>query len=1297
TKFMCHEGGCGSCTVVITQTDPISKKTTAMPVNSCLFPLCGADGVSVTTVEGIGSQDNGFHPIQERLAEHNGSQCGYCSPGMVMNMYGLLKNNPTPSKQDVEDHFDGNICRCTGYRPILDAMKSFAKDSNPIDIEEVVKKCTRHCSWSGCSKKCTVIAENKQANTQWFNPATIQDLYTLVTKYADKKTRIIGGNTGKGKCIYDDGPFNVFVDVNGIADLKVVKILSDSLTVGGSVSLSSLTDALDKNSASYKPFGVLADHVRKVANVQVRNVGTVAGNLMLTHDHPDFPSDIFTILETIGSTIIVVDAKTGKPSEYTLMNFLGLDMTAKVILMVVIPKPSEPVNNVFLHTFKVMPRAQNAHAYVNAGFAVKFDSSTMKGSSYRIVYGGIGPYAMHASKTESYLAGKSLSDSSTLQGALAILDKELVPDSPKVSASVIYRKSLGLSFFYKFYLAMLGDQASSRVKSAAKPFIRPVSSGSQIFDSHPDLYPLTQPITKLSAKLQTSGEAIYTDDLPTQGGELHAAFVLSTQVLTVSTYPPRGNCKIDKLDASLALDLPGVVDFLTASSIPPKGVNSFNVGDKEEIFCSGNVLYAGQALGLIVADTQRHADEAALVVKVTYKEIKTPILTIPQAIAAKSFFPSVADPLVVGDAEGAIKGSSHVIEGEISMGTQHHFYMENQICLCLPEEDGLTLHSATQWVDLLQSVVAKVLGISENRLNIQVKRCGGAYGGKATRSIHVAAAAALATVKLRRPVRLNLDFHTNMRMVGKRTPFVATYKVGVSDTGLLNGIDMTYYGDYGSSYNDSDVGGAMLWCDNAYRCANWKVTPVPCKTNLASNTWCRSPSSIQAIFIMETIMEHVAKSLNKTPDEVRQANLYKKGQTTPNGQTLDYCNIGTLWSGNVMLLITNYNYNQTDRPLPMDRPLTTVTLVPFGQTCRYLVSTARERLQLMISMRQPNHYCNKTLNERSLGHCEKENANRWRKRGISLVPLRWGVGWGSERFISLVSIYHGDGTLAISHGGVEVGQGINTKVAQVAAHSLQIPLDYIVIKPTTNITSPNILIVSPNNDATGGSVTSEQSCESVLMCCETLKTRMQPIRQKYKPSTWQDLVAKCYAEGIDLSAKAMFLGKSKNPIVYSSYGVTCTEVELDVLTGERDITRTDILYDCGQSMNPELDVGQVEGAFVMGLGYWMTEKAIYDDKTGEELTYSTWEYKPPSSKDIPIDFRVTLLKNAPNPKGILSSKAVGEPPMCMSCSSLFAVKHAVQSARSEISKDKDYFSLDGPATVEDTQMACLVDYKQFTL
>ncbi|KAM7449881.1 hypothetical protein ABFA07_002256 [Porites harrisoni] len=295
-------------------------------------------------------------------------------------------------------------------------------------------------------------------------------------------------------------------------------------------------------------------------------------------------------------------------------------------------------------------------------------------------------------------------------------------------------------------------------------------------------------------------------------------------------------------------------------------------------------------------------------------------------------------------------------------------------------------------------------------------------------------------------------------------------------------------------------------------------------------------------------------------------------------------------------------------------------------------------------------------------------------------------------FTALVSIFHADGTVAIAHGGIEIGQGINTKVAQVAAYKLNCPLEMIAIKPTAAFTNPN-------SGSTGGSITSELCCRTVMGCCDILNKVIDPVRKTMPTATWPELIAKCYENGLDLSAKYMSRSTTPSLVAYNIYGATCTEVEIDVLTGEREILRTDILNDCGQSMNPELDIGQVEGAYMMGLGLWLTEKIIYDPQTGKNLTNGTWEYKPPGCKDIPIDFRVSLLKNTPNPNplGVLRSKAVGEPPLCMSCASLFAVKHAVEQARNEIGKGSEYFAMNAPSTIEDTQLACLVESSQFTL
>ena len=279
--------------------------------------------------------------------------------------------------------------------------------------------------------------------------------------------------------------------------------------------------------------------------------------------------------------------------------------------------------------------------------------------------------------------------------------------------------------------------------------------------------------------------------------------------------------------------------------------------------------------------------------------------------------------------------------------------------------------------------------------------------------------------------------------------------------------------------------------------------------------------------------------------------------------------------------------------------------------------------------------------------------------------------------------------MSLTHGGVEIGQGIHTKVSQVCAYELGIPIESISIKPCNSFNNPN-------GQATGGSITSELCSMAVIECTKIINTNLAPIRKLMPPNyTWLDLIQKAFSMGVDLSAHYwLYPPALQQPFQYNVYGAACTEALVDVLTGETQILRTDILYDGGQSLNAEIDIGQAEGAFIMGLGFWLLEKFRYDPNTGKCLTNGTWEYKPPTSKDIPIDFRITFLKNNPNPLGVLGSKCIGEPPLCLTPSVAFAVKRAIESARNEIGKDT-FFVLNSPATVESIQQLCLVDYSQF--
>uniref|UniRef100_S4RAN8 FAD-binding PCMH-type domain-containing protein n=1 Tax=Petromyzon marinus TaxID=7757 RepID=S4RAN8_PETMA len=475
TKVMCHEGGCGCCVVTVQYADPLQPDKVL--TESCLAPLCSLDGHHVITVEGVGMvRARGLHPVQQRLVDHHGIQCGYCSPGFVMQMYSLLASNPAPSQQEVEDVFDGNICRCTGYRPILDAMKSFAKDGKAplspscLDIESIWKNLIcmeirdeifngRPCrgDHSCSSGEATAAAAGPvhlfaAADVKWFRPTSLTELLVAVEQLSGQSVKLVRGDTGKG--VYKtDGPFQAYVDVKGVAELFAVSLEATGLRVGSSVSLNKLIGSLREHADQSESFAATAEHLSKVANQSVRNAGGWAGNLMMKHAHRDFVSDVFVVLEAAGTKIRISDVSS--EAYLDLVQFLSKDMKGKLI-------PSkrpflEQVTQNGSHendSYRSGDRCatNNAHAYVSAGFRAKIvagDGGQRVVTAASLVYGGVAPGFVHAERAERFLLGKDVSSAATLQGVLLELEAELKPDSDPVAASPQYRKSLALSLFYK--------------------------------------------------------------------------------------------------------------------------------------------------------------------------------------------------------------------------------------------------------------------------------------------------------------------------------------------------------------------------------------------------------------------------------------------------------------------------------------------------------------------------------------------------------------------------------------------------------------------------------------------------------------------------------------------------------------------------------------------------------------------------------------------------------------------------------------------------------------------------------
>ena len=490
--------------------------------------MYSADQWEFITIGGIGNKQS-LHPIQKRLADYNGSQCGYCSPGMVMNMFTLLTNNPKPTKTFIENSFDGHICRCTGYRSILDAMKSFAVDEKPIDIEDLNKlKCidnnVKVCL--GNKKKIHIIRDSAD---EWFAPKTLEDLYNLLSEYKDQNYRIVSGNTSTG-VFKNEGPFDLQINIQSIPDLYVFQNFDDSILIGSAISLNKLIEIFTTTASilpGFEYLSTIANHLSKVANVSVRNLASWSGNLLMKYNHRDFPSDVYTCLETIGA-ILYVNNYDGSIAKVTLSDFLELNMKGKIISAMLIPYYDKKTTSI--ETFKVMPRSQNSHAYINAGFRFTLDpKSFIVKNLPSLVFGGVSARFIHATQTERFLLGKSLKDQQTMLKAFEILNNEINPNYDPILSTSEYRKSLSVSLFYKYKLTICSGIIDDRYISAITSVIdtRPVSQAQQSFPKTPELYPLTQPMTKLNAYAQTSGEAAYVYDMDAIPNQLYGAFILT--------------------------------------------------------------------------------------------------------------------------------------------------------------------------------------------------------------------------------------------------------------------------------------------------------------------------------------------------------------------------------------------------------------------------------------------------------------------------------------------------------------------------------------------------------------------------------------------------------------------------------------------------------------------------------------------------------------------------------------------------------------------------------------------------
>ena len=1200
-------------------------------------------------------------------------------------------------------------------------------------------------------------------------------------KVTPDNVKLVNGNTSVG--IYKKDVYfpELLIDISQIPDLFEKEVRADGLHLGGGRTMQDLLELLEETlqeDVHQHDAGLIAlqKHVHRIAGTQVRSVASVAGNTMLVKNHEfkgtPFPSDLFTCLVTLGGTVTLVSPNDPTPRTYGALEMPGVNDFDHgfIITKIFIPFTNA---NTYVQTYKISRRYQNSHAIINAGFKFEIGGNNVV-TRARMVFGGVGRIAIRAYTTELSIEGKEWT-LEVFSRAQQILEYEvatqLIPMADE-GISEAYRLSLAMGIFRKFGL-YLTDKVNGALlppveKSGGFSYDRPVASGQEGYieapyhDGEPvasrfaitrgaveaavapqsfiqwrdiqadalkmkeqqvptrgmrtlDDVPINEgaAMTKLSAHIQASGEAKYTQDLAGPPHTLHASYVYSTCPFGIISYEAFGG--LEGLQEKLKEQFPDAVKYISAADIPEEGkmgglfkkINVFKLGNYkptdpewnspdaawanyDPAFADKYVTAYGQPVGVVVTkDLYTSRDAAAWVMsQIKYEPIEDGrAFTIDEAKALPPYQGQLLFKAGYHQSKMIRKNSNEdwlnnpapvkgkfYATGQQKAGAQYHFYMETQATIAVPGEQGdLHLYSSTQHLASVQQHVAEILGLPENKVVAEVIRLGGGFGGKEVRPPYPAMAAAIAAWALNKPVRLANDRNTDMIMQGTRHSFEGGYHVVADESGKIERIKLDFKSNAGYAFDCSlpvmDL--VILSADGAYNVPTFGAKGIAYRTNLTSRTAFRSFGVIQCSLIREEAIEHIAHELGIRPEVVRERNFYKEASlkdydTTPYGQALKYCRLKQVWDD--LKIASNFD----------------------------------ERLVAVENFNQKN---------------------RWRKRGISMIPIKYGISYTYRPMNqggAYVVVFSSDGTVTIEHGGIEMGQGIHTKVAQIAADVLDIDLKMIRVGVSDSSTVPNA-------SSTGASTGTDLNGGAVKMACQAIKDRLtkfckdNPGNKSLKGweqnwrDMWSTIVSQAYTARINLSAQALFASPNLGALTespagsghwslqdgdqafyYYNYCAAVSEVEVDVLTGEFNIIRSDLIYDAGRSTNPVIDFGQIEGGFVQGIGNVTTEQ-IYYAEDGRLIPYGTWNYKPPATKTIPVEFNVSLLNYVRNNHltdtpmdhyGIQSSKSTGEPPLVLANTVFFAIKHAILSARKDAGQN-EWFELESPATVERIQLACL--------
>ncbi|KAG5636984.1 hypothetical protein H0H81_006190 [Sphagnurus paluster] len=1186
-----------------------------------------------------------------------------------MSLYALVRtaySDPaklgrlTVADIELKGALDGNLCRCTGYKTVLDSAKTFVgeylakaqglKDGDdfivPVNYAaanlepgEVVSCTAQHDNPSdelifppALTKYSMRPLRFGNAERMWLRPTTLEQLVSI--SHTTPGAKLVGGSSEiqiEVKLKAQSYPISVYVsEIPELLFISPPTPTRPMLQFGANLPLAELESVCHAILSPTKttvpaptyakgPLEAILTQLRYFAGWQVRNVASVGGNIATASPI----SDLNPVWVAVGAKLQIRTLEG--PLELGMDDFfIGYRKTripsGGVIESIVVPLDGGPQEVV--KAYKQARRRDDDIAIVTACFAMRVDEKGIVRHA-RFAFGGMAAWTISAPKTQAFVIAKPFTYA-TLEGTLEVLAAEVDLPYNVPGGMPSFRKTLTLSFLFKFWNAVSVELNiplkgyPENLRSADPEDIigsihRQPSSGRR---DNSDPY-ASEVVGKqephLSGLKHTTGEAVYTDDMPHQQNEGYGALVLST----------RAHAKIIDVDASAALELDDVYTFVSHKDLPnPKANYWGSVALDEVFFAVDEVTAYGQPIGMVVAKTKIIAQKAARAVKVTYEDLESPILTIEDALEKKSFHELYDRRIARGDdIDAALREAEHVAEGTTRMGGQEHFYLETMACLAVPkfESGEMEVFSSTQALADCQRWVAQVTGVPRNRVVARGKRMGGGFGGKETRSSQLSAIVAVAAKKSRRPVRCMLDRHEDIQTTGQRHPFLVKWKVGFTSQGKITALAADLYANAGYSLDISGgvVDRALSHIENCFYIPNVDVRGRCCKTNTVSNTAFRGFGGPQGMVISEHYAEVIAHQLGLDIDHVRQMNLYKEGQETP------------------------YHQKVLDWHVPR-----------LLEECRASSDYVRRRAEV--------------------DRFNKEH--RWRKRGLVLVPTKFGLAFGVKALnqgAALVHIYM-DGSVLVAHGGTEMGQGLYTKCCQIAAQELRVPLNDVYTSESATNTVPNTV-------PTAASAGTDLQGYAVYNACVELNKRLEPYRQKLgSDASLASIASAAWGDRVSLSATGYFkppglgyewnnMKKSGDLFMYFTQGVAATEVEVDTLTGDHTVLRVDIHMDVGKSINPAIDYGQIEGAFTQGQGWATIEESLWLRHNGAIFTQGPGAYKLPGFSDIPQVFNVSLLRDAewPNLGSIKASKGIGEPPLFLGCSVALAIRHALQSARKD--------------------------------